>query len=100
MFAHLLRSIRPSRHDDAHRQPHDPQHLNRAILFAHVPAHHQCDHAAKAAQDNVHRYGYVERKRPIIEHVDQAEEEGGIDEADQRYLRKAYAVGKEDIDEG
>lgn len=93
---HLLTRIRPRSHQNPNRQPQNAQHLHTSIPLPNPPAHNKGNDAPKTAQDNVHRHADIECKGPVIEEIDETEEDRGCEEASVWYAWCAELVGEEE----
>lgn len=70
---YLRLRIRPCTNHNPDRQNPHRQNLHRRIQLPSPPARRHCRHASKAAQNDMHRHADIERKSPIVQHIDRVE---------------------------
>ena len=83
-LAYLGACIGPSTHHHADRQGSHTAHLQHAILLPAKPAHRKRRYTPKTPQNDMHRDTDVERKCPIVQHIDSEKHEGHARKAGER----------------
>jgi hypothetical protein len=73
-FSYLRRRISPSRHHDSKSQYRNRENLQTSVSLAADPSCCHCCDTTKAPKNDMNRYGDVESKRPVVQHIDREEQ--------------------------
>jgi hypothetical protein len=76
--AYLAHRICPGTHEHTKREYHDTRNLQFRIPLSPHNASQHGSHATEAAENDVNGHGDVERKRPVVQHVDAVKQESDV----------------------
>jgi hypothetical protein len=90
--SYLRRCISPGRHHNSKSQYRNREHLQTSVSLAANPSCCHCRDTTKAPKNDMNRYGDVESKRPVVQHIDREEQARAYAPFPERYGRRADEV--------